>query len=227
MKLAIILVALVCTVGLIQAMDASVFEQMLAMSNNMDKCSICQDVVSSLKELGSDPKTRADLSRAAASFCAMIPDKTEQVLCNTFVADKLPLVLDLVMSRLDSQDVCAQFRMCATKPMEQANAIELKSTVTLPPAEMNDIICAGCKWSAVFLEYGVINVDSGDALQYVMDQWCTTYIGNQDQQQQCLNLAEQIKELFAGLGSLLKPKGLCSTIFDKVLPDLTCFWAEQ
>lgn len=59
----------------------------------------------------------------------------------------------------------------------------LKNRVTLPPQEIKDIECVGCKSLVVFVLYGLLSPAAGDALAWQIAQFCIGYIGDPAKQQ--------------------------------------------
>jgi len=190
--------------------DESLLDQFLALTKGGESyqmCTVCQDVFSTLKQIATDPESRIGMTNMLTKFCSTVQDKTEQKLCTAFIADKLPTLIDFLFTRFDADSACTRFDMCP-----KTNQIEPKETdpVTLPPAEINDIICAGCTWVLNFVEYGVLNQDSGNALGYVTARFCETYVGNPDEKDKCLTLAQNLCEVLPLIHDFLPSTKVCA-----------------
>jgi len=190
--------------------DESLLDQFLALTKGGESyqmCTVCQDVFFTLKQIATDPESRIGMTNVLTKFCSTVQDKTEQKLCTAFIADKLPTLIDFLFTRFDADSACTRFDMCP-----KSNQVEAKVTdpVTLPPPEIDDIKCAGCTWVLTFVEFGVLNQDSGNALGYVTARFCETYVGNPDEKEKCLTLAQDLCELVAAIGYLLPPSKICA-----------------
>jgi len=180
----------------------------LTKSDGADKCSTCKNLVSTMKLSLANPRMRMEATQVATQVCTMV-DASSQKMCNSLVVSKLPSILDFIAKNADAEWICEEtFNVCTSS--SHANPLMLKSSVTLPPAEISDIECAACCWFSAFVVYGLLNRDTGHALSYEVAKYCVNYIGDPQKQKTCVQDANQIGELLPLLQSLLPPGKICS-----------------
>jgi hypothetical protein len=181
----------------------------LMKSNGADKCSTCKNLVSTMKLSLANPRMRMEATQVASQVCRMV-DASSQQMCSSFVASKLPSILDSIAKNANAESICEEtFNVC--KSSSHANPLILKSSVTLPPAEINDIECAACCWLSVFVLYGLCNKDTGHALSYEVAKFCTNYIGDPTKQKTCFDDANQIGELLPLIPTIITPSKICKS----------------
>jgi hypothetical protein len=202
---------------LLDFVQSDFLNQVLSMSKSSGQnlCPMCKNVMTTLKSSLSNPTIKTDVTRVMSQLCTKMVDNSYQQMCNLFVSSHLPSLLDSVVNNVNPEAFCDTFEVCqSTSP---ANPLMLKNRVTLPPQEIKDIECVGCKALSVFVLYGLLSPDAGKALGWQIAQFCLGYIGDPTKQAQCLSDADQISEIFPLIPQLISPAKICGNLI-KVCP---------
>ncbi|GIQ86937.1 hypothetical protein KIPB_008879 [Kipferlia bialata] len=84
----------------------------MPLDNSPAECALCKDVIGPLEDWLDSGKTVEEILGLVDDLCSILPDK-EAVYCDAMVADKLPALIDALVTDYPADVVCELVSMCA------------------------------------------------------------------------------------------------------------------
>lgn len=124
------------------------------------ECDLCKDLVQQLVNTLQDPQTKQVVKSAMERGCSILPQELS-TQCRTFVDENIDGIIQILISSLDPDMVCASLNICPD------------SRKSLKPPPKNDIECDLCKEIVQKVEDQLKDQKTEEAIKEALEKVCS------------------------------------------------------
>ncbi|XP_059176040.1 uncharacterized protein LOC131955787 isoform X3 [Physella acuta] len=112
-------------------------------------CALCEFIITILDNTLSANSTENEIQAALDKVCDMLPE-TLKSQCQTVVEQYAPIIIHLLIQKMDPQQICTSIRLCANKTTQTAPTVGSNPVQNLKKQKTE--ICALCEAVMLMLE---------------------------------------------------------------------------
>lgn len=185
-------------------------------------CMVCQMMVTELKQMIGDNKTEEEIIQALEKVCSYLPEKYRKQ-CKDIVDEYADIMIKLLISELDPEQICAQLGLCANTAQSLTPGKALPPIRVSYPRVGSSEACAVCETIIQYLEALLEQGSTMEQIEALMGKLCG-YLPEKVVHQ-CENLVKLYGDLIIHyVSTMASPKEVCklmSVCDDKVSADIS------
>lgn len=233
-----------------------VWEKLEVPLDNSNVCNICKEMVKEARDQLLSNETQEELKEVLEGSCNLIPVGFISEMCRQVVDSLIPDLIDMLVSRMDPNQVCSIAGLCnpdfitqglQTKLQQSLLLSSFKSRVFLPSSEASTSVvatkkssdCVLCK-DAMKYSKKMFNKISEERMASIVLKACENRLGNQSPE--CQAIAKVFLPPVFKFLRTMNPDAFCAhlkhctlvgstklevPVFAKANDDLTCDFCKQ
>ena len=159
--------------GAVQHCLQNVWKNQVIQVQSTESCTYCMLLVGQLRSALQDKATEGEIANTIANACELLPAGTDRKVCKGIVEDDLPIVMELLLSKITPSMACYTVGFCSV-PDKTEKAIDTTEMTTVKTTAISTTPkgpdkCQDCKKFIQDLKDTLVSNETVSSLEQIID----------------------------------------------------------